>query len=114
MKLLFDQNISHRIIKILPEAFDGSSTVKNEKLINVSEKIIWDFARLNHYTIVTLDSDFSDLSTFFACPPKIIWLRTGNLTTKEIKELINFNISAIKDFLVSKEHCCFEVYQNII
>ncbi len=47
MKLLFDQNISHRIIKILPEEFEGSTTVKNEKLINVSDKIIWDFARLN-------------------------------------------------------------------
>lgn len=53
MKLLFDQNISHRILKILPKVFEGSSTVKKEKLINASDKIIWDFAKLNQYTIVS-------------------------------------------------------------
>jgi len=112
MKLLFDQNISHRILKILTKEFEGSSTVKKEKLINASDKIIWDFAKLNQYTIVTQDSDFNDLSAFFACPPKIIWLRTGNLTTIDIKDLIIYNGGEIQEFLESKEHCCYEVYVN--
>lgn len=112
MKFLFDQNISHRILRILPKEFEGSSTVKKEKLINASDKIIWDFAKLNQFTIVTQDSDFNDLSVFFACPPKLIWLRTGNLTTIDIKNLIICNVSEIKEFLESKEHCCYEVYVN--
>ncbi len=37
MKLLFDQNISFRILKGLPEAYYGSSHVKSEGLINASD-----------------------------------------------------------------------------
>ena len=32
MKLLFDQNISHKILKFIPELFNGSTTVKHEGL----------------------------------------------------------------------------------
>ncbi len=96
MKLLFDQNISHKIIKTLPNEFEESTSVKYEKLINASDKIIWDFTKRNQYTIVTQDSDFNDLSTFLGCLPKTIWLRNGNLTTIYIKELIYNNISKSK------------------
>jgi len=41
---------------------------------------IFDFA------IVTFDSDFCDLNTIRGFPPKIIWIRTGNTTTKKIGE----------------------------
>ncbi len=34
MKLLFDQNISYRIIKLLSHEFSGSSHVKKEGLVN--------------------------------------------------------------------------------
>jgi predicted nuclease of predicted toxin-antitoxin system len=40
MKLLFDQNISYRILKILPEKFVGSSHVKKESLINAPDREI--------------------------------------------------------------------------
>jgi predicted nuclease of predicted toxin-antitoxin system len=93
MKFLFDQNISHRILGILPKEFEGSSTVKKEKLINASDKSIWDFAKRNQYTIVIQDWNFNDLSDFFSCPLKIIWLRTGNLTMMGIKDMVNNNIS---------------------
>ena len=62
MRLLFDQNISFKIIKVLPEKFVGSSHVKKEGLINATDKQIWDFAKNNEYTIVTQDSDFNDLN----------------------------------------------------
>ena len=45
MKLLFDQNISHRILKILSNDFEGSTTVKSENLIDSSDKAIWEFAK---------------------------------------------------------------------
>ncbi len=53
MKLLFDQNISYRITKNLPDLFVNSSHVKTEGLINASDYEIWEFARINGYTIVT-------------------------------------------------------------
>ena len=62
MRLLFDQNISFRIMKVLHEKFSGSTHVKKEGLINASDKQIWDFAKSNEFTIVTQDSDFNELN----------------------------------------------------
>jgi predicted nuclease of predicted toxin-antitoxin system len=111
MKFLFDQNISHRILKILPNEFEGSSTVKKEELTNANDKTIWEYAKLKSFIIVTQDSDFNDFSTFFGCPPKIIWLRAGNLSSVNIKELLFNNIKDINEFIQNKDFCCFEIYR---
>ncbi|SHE69260.1 hypothetical protein SAMN05444274_102123 [Mariniphaga anaerophila] len=77
MRFLFDQNISHRILKLLPENYSGSTTVKQEGLTNSPDKEIWEFAKTNKFIIVTQDSDFNDINSLYGFPPKIIWIRTG-------------------------------------
>ena len=72
MKLLFDQNRSHRILKITKEDFPDSTAVKNENLLNSADKVIWDFAKKSNYIVVTLDSDFNDFNILYGFPPKII------------------------------------------
>jgi predicted nuclease of predicted toxin-antitoxin system len=81
MKLLFDQNISHRIVKGLPKMFQDSSSVKSERLINAPDVEVWKFAKQHNFTIVTQDADFNDLNLLRGFPPKIIWIRIGNLKT---------------------------------
>ena len=83
MKLLFDQNISFRILKYVPSEIMASH-VKNEGLINAQDFEIWKFAKSNDYTIVTQDSDFNDLFLINGFPPKIIWFKTGNIKTIDI------------------------------
>jgi len=58
MKLLFDQNISYRIIKHLGKYFPESKHISQLGLVNFSDMEIWDFARKNEYIIVTFDADF--------------------------------------------------------
>ncbi|NEW81990.1 MAG: hypothetical protein GZ094_06460 [Mariniphaga sp.] len=53
MKLLFDQNISYRILKKISEAYSDSSHVKLEGLKNASDSEIWEYANLHQFTIVT-------------------------------------------------------------
>ena len=91
MRFLFDQNISHRILKLLPDEYSNSTTVKNEGLINASDREIWEFAKNNNYIIVTQDSDFNDLNSLFGFPPKIIWIRTGNIKTQSIVDILNWS-----------------------
>ena len=109
MKFLFDQNISHRIIEILPEQFNGSTSVKKEGLINASDLTIWELAKKHNFIIVTQDSDFNDLNVLYGIPPKIIWIRTGNLNTSEIADLLIKNQSSIQSFLDDKSLGCFEM-----
>jgi len=82
MRLLFDQNISHRILRFLGSGFPQCTTVKDENLTDFSDRKIWDFAKQNNFAIITLDSDLNDLNSLFGHPPKIIWLRTKNLKNR--------------------------------
>jgi len=109
MRFLFDQNISHRILDKLPELFGETASVKKEGLINASDLTIWEFARQENYVIITQDSDFNDLTALNGFPPKIIWIRSGNLKTDEIADLLVKNQSSIQDFLNNAELGCLEI-----
>ena len=109
MKLIFDQNISHRILKILAEDFTGSTSVKSENLIDSSDIVIWEFAKKSNYIIVTQDSDFNDFNSLYGFPPKIIWIRTGNLKTEELANILKNHIAEIKDFESNPNFGCFEI-----
>ncbi len=111
MKFLFDQNISHRILKFLPEKFSSSTTIKDKELINASDSVIWEFAKLNDYIIVTQDSDFNDLNSLYGFPPKIIWIRTGNLKTQDIVDILIDYSDEITKFINDIKYGCFEVFR---
>lgn len=104
MKLLFDQNISYRITKKLQRNFSGCLHVSECNLSDSEDPEIWKFAKDNGHAIVTFDSDFYDISIINGHPPKIIWIRSGNLSTNEIvKLLIDYQLTIIS-FLVDKEY----------
>ena len=73
---------------------------------------IWEYAKSNDYTIVTFDSDYYDLSIIKGCPPKIIWLRIGINTTKEIARILEEDIDLIRLFITDnsyKDLSCLEI-----
>ena len=45
-------------------------------------------ARDSGFTILPKDSDFHQMSFLYGQPPKVVWLRLGNVTTKRILESI--------------------------
>ena len=104
MKLLFDQNISFRVVGHVVECFPNSGQIRELGLENATDIEIWKFAKENGYTIVTFDSDFADIANVKGCPPKIIWLRTSNLKTLQIAELVLANQELIREFLEGKEY----------
>lgn len=109
MKLLFDQNISFRILRHLPEEFTGSTSVKSEGLINAPDIEIWNYAKKHEFLIVTQDSDFNDLTLVEGHPPKVIWIRLGNLKTDEIKDVLVKHFNEIVTFIQDQDHSCFEI-----
>jgi predicted nuclease of predicted toxin-antitoxin system len=109
MKFLFDQNISHRILKLLPEKFKNSTHVKSENLINFPDMEIWEYAKKNDFIIVTQDSDFNELNYLHGFPPKIIWIRTGNLRTSAILNILVDHFNEIEKFVEDRNYGCFEI-----
>jgi len=112
MKLLFDQNISYRILSKLKNVFPGSEQVRSLGLDNASDLEIWDYARKEKYTIVTFDSDFYSLSNLYGHPPRIIWLRFGNRKTSEIARILLDKSLIIQEFLSDETYksiACIEI-----
>jgi predicted nuclease of predicted toxin-antitoxin system len=62
--------------------------------------------------LLQLDTDFYDLSLIKSVPPKIIWLRLGNISTKEIAKCISNNYELINEFIINlvyKDIACLEI-----
>lgn len=104
MKLLFDQNISFRIVRQIIEKFPGSNQVKQLGLEGFSDKAIWQYARQNDFAIVTFDADFYDLANLYGFPPKIIWLRFGNSNTLYSAHILNTKNDEITDFIENPDY----------
>jgi predicted nuclease of predicted toxin-antitoxin system len=109
MKLFFDQNLSFKLCQRLADVFPGSSQARLAQLDQSDDRALWDFARNNGYTIVSLDSDFADLATLLGPPPKVIWLRCDNQPTEIIEMLLRRHAPAITAFEVNSA-ACLEIY----
>lgn len=97
MKLLFDQNLSPRLVKLLADLFPESNHVFPLGLNEADDTEVWEYARENEFTLVTKDADFGDLSILRGFPPKVIWLRRGNCRTADIEAILRNNFDAIKE-----------------
>ena len=102
MKLLFDQNLSPRLVRQLFDLFPGSAHVQTLGLDCASDLVLWDYARNNHFHIVTKDADFSDRSALAGYPPKVLWIKLGNRTTDEIEAVIRRHLEDIETFAKDK------------
>jgi predicted nuclease of predicted toxin-antitoxin system len=112
VKLLFDQNVSFRLIKLISNSFDNSAQVRELGLENKTDLEIWQFAKDQGYTIVTFDADFYELSNLFGHPPKIIWLRIGNSSTNELSKFLLDRAELINSFLTESDYydiACLEL-----
>jgi len=110
MKLLFDQNISFRLLKRIIDLLPESKQVRELGLENSTDSEIFDYARRNGFAIITFDSDFFDLSIIKGSPPKIIWIRTGNTTTNNLENILRGKYDLIKSFL-DEDYACLEIME---
>lgn len=109
MKLLLDQNISYRVLKKILADFPEAEQVKRLGLVNASDKQIWDFAKQQGYTIVTHDADFQDFLLLYEYPPKIIWIRQGNMHNDELAQKLISSKDLIADFISQDLGGCLQL-----
>jgi predicted nuclease of predicted toxin-antitoxin system len=106
MKLLFDQNLSPRLTRLLADIYPESIHVREVGLREADDLVIWEYAVVHGYAIVSKDSDFQQRSLLHGAPPKFIWLRVGNCTVKRTEDLLRSYSAAIHTFDLddSKSH----------
>ncbi|MCX6626346.1 MAG: DUF5615 family PIN-like protein [Candidatus Solibacter sp.] len=89
MKLLFDVNLSPKLVHRLAGLFPDSVHIFDTGLARfTSDEVIWEFAGANGFTIVTADSDFLDLAKFRGVPPKAVRLENCNYRTSQVENLL--------------------------
>ncbi len=98
MKLLFDENLSPKLPRLLAELFPDSLHVRDVGMKATDDPIVWDYAKDNDLIIVSKDADMHDLSLVFGNPPKVIWLQLGNCSTRQVEELLRRDFDVIKLF----------------
>ncbi len=96
MKLLFDQNLSPRLINRLSDLYPDSNHVYPLGIDRVPDKEVWEYGRREGFLIVTKDADFSDLCMMLGFPPKVVWIRRGNCKTSDIEMLLRHHYSDIE------------------
>ena len=108
MKLLFDHNLSYKLVGRLADLFPDSAPVRNLNLHEADDRTVWEYARANGFAIVWKDEDFHQLSFLYGPPPKVVWVRLGSCTTVDIEQalprhqtdLLNFDTNEEGAFLI--------------
>jgi predicted nuclease of predicted toxin-antitoxin system len=76
------------------------------------DRVIWDFAKENGFTIVTQDSDFHERSILYGFPPKVIWLKVGNTSSHHILQIIQTHYRDLELFESDLDSACLELYES--
>jgi len=108
MKLLFDANLSHQLVKRLKDV-PNSTHVRDIGLKQAEDAEIWQYACDSDFTIVSKDSDFHELSLIRGIPPKIIWIRKRNCSTRMTEILLRTYLKELQAFQKNPEASCFIV-----
>ena len=68
MKLLFDQNLSPRLPRVLADIYPEGTHVREINLRDATDTQIWEYAKTNGFVIVSKDSVFRREVCFTGAP----------------------------------------------
>jgi predicted nuclease of predicted toxin-antitoxin system len=103
VKLLFDQNLSHRLVSLVSDLYPGSDHVRRLGMTRASDDVIWDYAKGDGFVLVTKDEDYHVRSLLIGPPPKILWIRSGNCSTELVETLLRKNYVEIEQFILQSD-----------
>jgi predicted nuclease of predicted toxin-antitoxin system len=98
MRLLFDENLSPKLVMALADVFPDSAHVDRIGLGGSSDDEVWNYARQQGFVLVSKDSDFYDKSMLYGHPPKVIWIKRGNCSNRQIQLILRNKVKTIADF----------------
>lgn len=100
MSLLFDANLSPRLVARLSDDFPGSSHVEIVGL-NASDDTVWQYALERGLAVVTKDNDFIDRAALTGPPGKVVVLTVGNCRTPIVEDVMRGNAMKIREFIAN-------------
>jgi len=80
--------------------------IREVGLKSAPDPVVWAYAASAGYTIVSKGADFRQRSFLYGHPPKVIWIRLGNCSTRDIAKLLRDHLAEIERFSQS-DHDAF-------
>jgi len=103
VKLLFDENLSRKLVFRLADLYAGSVHVADVQLLHTADREIWEFAKRGDFIVVSADSDFYELATTLGPPPKVVWLRNWIHPTRDAERVLRREAIRITEFAADTE-----------
>jgi len=89
MKLWIDAQLPPTLANWITEAFAlEARALRDLGLRDAQDMEIFAAAQAENVVIMTKDSDFIDLVCRLGSPPQILWLTCGNVTNRNLRELL--------------------------
>jgi predicted nuclease of predicted toxin-antitoxin system len=104
VKLLFDENLSPRLVDSLSDLYPDSSHVHECGLGSATDEAVGEYAKVQGL-IISKESDFEARSVFLGAPPKFILIRSRNCATDQVEKLLRTTFT-------TRQPRCFEVIQT--
>ena len=98
MKLLFDENLSPDLPRLLSLSFPRSVHVRDLGLVGADDAVIWSTAAKQEFILVTKDDDFLELSILRGSPPKVVIIGLGNCQTSAVAALLSAEKLKLEQF----------------
>lgn len=94
MKLWVDAQLPPTLANWLSATFGlEAAALRDLSLRDAQDIEIFEAARAENAVIMTKDSDFIDLVCRLGTPPEILWLTCGNVTNRNLRQLLTATLS---------------------
>lgn len=95
LRLLIDENLPADLAKALGETCVHAVEVASQP----TDEMVWEYARREGCVIVTKDADFFDRLALSGAPPKVVWLRTGNMRRADLEAFMARHWAKVREML---------------
>lgn len=93
MKIWIDAQLPPTLANWLTETFALEATALRDLALRDARDIeIFEAGRVENVVIMTKDSDFIDLVCRLGSPPQILWLTCGNVTNRNLRQLLTVTL----------------------
>jgi predicted nuclease of predicted toxin-antitoxin system len=100
MRLLFDESLSPKLVKILEDLFPCSESALRNGLAGQGDERILEYAMTRRFVLVSTDADFEALLTKFDA--KVVILRSCNYPTAIAANVLRRNAIRIAELARSR------------
>ncbi|MBB34191.1 MAG: hypothetical protein CME88_05035 [Hirschia sp.] len=98
---LIDENLSWRLVRLIEQEFPDCRHLSSCGLMTARDEDVWAYAKANGFVLLSKDDDMQELVERHGAPPKLVWLKLGNVSTSQIAQVMLSRANDIRDFLQS-------------